>query len=219
MQGARAMDVPIDPHTADRFAVHAAELIKWTRRTNLTSITDPLDVAVKHFVDSLAAAPFIPPASRMLDLGSGGGFPGIPLKILIPSLSLTLVDASRKKVSFLNHMIRILELDDARALQVRIEDPPRRSELENTYDVVVCRAFSDLDTFVRKALPLLSSSGRLIALKGSVPASEIETIRTRAIQLPHSPGSEKIDFAVSAKAYVLPFLEAKRTILCFRRRA
>ena len=90
------------------FPAHALELIRWNTKINLTAITDPLDVAVKHYIDSIATADLIPRHARLLDIGSGAGFPGIPLKIMFPSLSATLTDAVRKKVNFLNHSGRIL---------------------------------------------------------------------------------------------------------------
>ena len=83
LDGAREMRIPMDPGVADHFAVHAAELIRWGKKINLTTITDPLNVAVQHFLDSATVAPFVSPGSRMLDIGSGGGFPGIPLKIRV----------------------------------------------------------------------------------------------------------------------------------------
>ena len=95
------LDIQIDRGKIDQFGIHASELLKWSQKINLTTISDPLEIAVKHFLDSIAPARFIPPDTSLLDVGSGGGFPGIPLKITIPSLSVTLIDASRKKVSFL----------------------------------------------------------------------------------------------------------------------
>jgi len=219
IQGANAIDVPIDSEIADRFAIHAVELGKWTKKTNLTSITDPLDVAVKHFLDSIAPAPFIPPDSTMLDIGSGGGFPGIPLKILIPSLSITLVDASRKKVSFLNHVIRTLELSSIKALHMRIEDLALVNTPENNFDVIICRAFSALDAFVKKSLPLLDKKGLIIALKGKVAESEIETVKILNIKIPRTSEIRRYNFIVSMKKYVLPYLEAERSIVCLRLKA
>ena len=83
--------------------MHAAELVRWNQKINLTAITDPFEVAVKHFLDSLPAARLLPKDATLLDIGSGGGLPGLPLKILMPSLSITLIDASRKKVNFLKN--------------------------------------------------------------------------------------------------------------------
>ena len=89
--GAKDLEIQMDQGKIDQFAIHAVELSKWTRKINLTAISDPLEIAVKHFLDSIAPARYIPPDTSLLDVGSGGGFPGIPLKIMIPSLSVTLI--------------------------------------------------------------------------------------------------------------------------------
>ena len=126
---AKKIGIDFDRTQNRLFSAHAAELIKWNRKINLTTITDPIEVASNHFLDSLVPARFMPPHAAMLDIGSGGGFPGIPLKVLLPELSVTLIDASRKKVSFLKHVIRTLKLDDIEALHIRAEDLADRSEL------------------------------------------------------------------------------------------
>ena len=99
IKGAKIFDLQIGAKEAGQFSTHAGELIKWNSKINLTAITDPLEVAVKHFLDSLAPARIIPAGSSILDMGSGGGFPGIPLKVVLPSVSVSLVDSSRKKIS------------------------------------------------------------------------------------------------------------------------
>ena len=97
----QSFDLNLDHHHTELFAVHARELLHWNQTINLTAITDPFEVAIKHFVDSLAPAGLISPRATLLDIGSGGGFPGIPLKVAISTLSMTLIDASRKKINFL----------------------------------------------------------------------------------------------------------------------
>ena len=103
VEGAKAFGLALDQKQVSRFAAHASELIKWNKKFNLTTITDPRDMALKHYLDSIAPAKRIPSFSTLLDIGSGGGFPGIPLKIICPNLKLTLIDGSRKKINFLKH--------------------------------------------------------------------------------------------------------------------
>jgi 16S rRNA (guanine527-N7)-methyltransferase len=122
IQGALASGVDVSDDQARIMGRHAVELLQWNRTTNLTAITDPLDVAVKHYVDAVAVAPWIDRGARILDAGSGGGFPGIPLCILRPDLSVTLVDSVRKKVSFLKYAIRMLGLTGIDAVHGRLED-------------------------------------------------------------------------------------------------
>ncbi len=102
-EGVKEFGINISGKETDMFAIHAGEMLHWNRRINLTAITDPEEVALKHFIDAIAPVSMISPGSSILDIGSGGGFPGLPVKIVMPSVSVTLVDGSRKKVSFLNH--------------------------------------------------------------------------------------------------------------------
>ena len=135
--GAGQLGVTLSRSAVDQFALHARELLLWNNKINLTAITEPLAVAVKHYIDAVAPAGLIPPQARLLDIGSGGGFPGIPLKIMKPSLSLTVIDAARKKVSFLNQAGRLLHLKDYRVFHMRIE------RLRNAEDILRSRQTID----------------------------------------------------------------------------
>ena len=153
IDGARQLGIELDEGVSASFSIHASELIKWNLKINLTSITHPRDIAIKHFLDSLAPAQFIPGEGRLLDIGSGGGFPGIPLKILKPSLSVLLIDGVRKKVNFLKHVLRTLRLENTKAFQIRAENLLQEPEFAYPFDVIISRALSDLTPFVKKALP------------------------------------------------------------------
>ncbi|MBW2564986.1 MAG: 16S rRNA (guanine(527)-N(7))-methyltransferase RsmG [Deltaproteobacteria bacterium] len=199
-KGAGNLNIHIDRKKTDQFSIHATELIKWNQKINLTTITDPVEVAVKHFLDSIAPVRVMPLCGRMLDIGSGGGFPGIPLKILIPSLSVTLIDASRKKVSFLKHIIRNIKLIEIDARQIRAEELAKEKPAMNCFDVIICRAFSRLDKIILKALPLLAKDGIIIAMKGKLSASELKSV-------------SKCDLSLTVEKYKLPFLELERTLV------
>ena len=177
-KGARRQGIDVPKAALDRFAIHARELLVWNRKINLTAITAAEDVAIKHFLDSILAANLIPAESSLLDIGSGGGFPGLPLKCLIPSLRVVLIDAVRKKVSFLNHTIRRLKLADIEALHARSEMLAGEPQFEGAFDVVVSRAFSELSQFVTQALPFLAPGGKILAMKGN--PSEDEILRLHA---------------------------------------
>ena len=97
--GAKALDIPITRKQIDQFLMHTDQLLGWNKKTNLTRITNIEEIAVKHFLDSMAALPYLPESGRVLDIGSGPGFPGLVLKIMRPALSITLIDSVRKKVS------------------------------------------------------------------------------------------------------------------------
>ena len=214
---AKTIEIDLD-HTQNRlFSTHAIELIKWTQKINITTITNPIEVASNHFLDSLVPARFIPPGARMLDIGSGGGFPGIPLKVLLPKLSVTLIDASRKKVSFLKHVIRTLKLDDIEALHIRAEDLADHPSYINRFDVILSRALTSLEFFVRLALPLLTCGGLIMALKGQVDNVELDDLRNNALSKKmNSAGSIDRPFTISLKKYSLPFLYSERTLVTLR---
>jgi 16S rRNA (guanine527-N7)-methyltransferase len=206
IDGAKSMDIHLDQKNTDQFAIHAVELMRWNKKINLTAITDPLEVAVKHFLDSIAPAQIIPPRSSLLDIGSGGGFPGIPLKILMPSLSVTLIDASRKKVSFLKHVIRTLKLENIEARHIRAGELAKDHTFAHAFDVIVCRALTSLDTFALMALPLLAKDGEIIALKGKEYEKEIESV-----------GSLQEKFSLRINKYTLPYIGSERSIVILRR--
>jgi len=219
--GAGVMGIQLSGSETDQFALHGIELLHWTRKINLTTITDPYEIGVKHFLDSIAPVPMIPRGVSILDIGSGGGFPGIPLKILIPSLTVTLIDASRKKVSFLKHVIRTLQLENIDAFHIRAEDlansPPENSDPFNRpFDVIISRALAALDKFITLALPLLAKDGVIIALKGNVNATEIESVRLRVKKTSYRTGVNKGNFSLLVKEYVLPYLGLERSLVRLR---
>jgi 16S rRNA (guanine527-N7)-methyltransferase len=208
--GADTFDIQIDSKTMKRFAGHAAELMRWNKKINLTAIQDPLEIAIKHVLDSIIPSVIIPRGkTKLLDIGSGGGFPGIPLKILIPSLSVTLIDASQKKISFLKQVIRTLKLKRIDAIHIRAQEMAGMVEFEKNFDIIISRALTSLESFVAMALPLLSENGMLIALKGNVDGEEIKAVRSLVNH--HA-------MSLTLQQYPLPLLEDNRTIVSIRYR-
>jgi 16S rRNA (guanine527-N7)-methyltransferase len=214
--GAKHLEIQMDWGKIDQFAIHALELSKWTRKINLTAISDPLDMAVKHFLDSIAPVPMIPKDVSLLDMGSGGGFPGIPLKVMMPSLSVTLIDASRKKVSFLNHVIRILGLNNIEAIHVRAEDLFRDGNFNPAYDIIISRALSSMVNFVQMSLPLLSKDGSIIAMKGKISAKKIESELSLVRKRPENKENSTSNFNVILKKYRLPYLKSERSLVILK---
>jgi 16S rRNA (guanine527-N7)-methyltransferase len=213
---AKAIEIELD-HTQIRlFSAHAIELIKWNQKINITTITDPIAVASNHFLDSLVPARLIPPEAAMLDIGSGGGFPGIPLKVLLPKLSVTLIDASRKKVSFLKHVIRTLKLDNIETLHMRAEDLAVHPSYINRFDIIISRALSSLESYVRLALPLLSDRGVIIAMKGGVDKTDLDDLRYNVIEKMSAAGSVDRQLTISLERYRLPRLNSERSIVTVR---
>jgi 16S rRNA (guanine527-N7)-methyltransferase len=213
IDGAATFDISLDHRHTDQFAIYAAELVKWNQKINLTTITNPLEVAVKHFLDSLPATRIIPMGATLLDIGSGGGFPGLPLKILMPSLSVTLIDASRKKVSFLKHVIRTLKLDNIEALHIRAEDLTSDPLYLNRFNVIISRAVSSLQLFCRLALPLLAKEGVMVALKGGVVSDEVNDLQGRGLGNGGDGKTVGRQFFVTVETYNLPILSFARSII------
>jgi len=217
-EGAKKLDVDIDKRKIDKFAIHALELMKWNQKTNLTAITDPFEVAVKHFLDSIVAVTIIPSDASLLDIGSGGGFPGIPLKISLPSLSVTLIDASRKKVSFLKHIIRMLELKNIDALHIRAEEFVEKQGIEKTFNVVISRALSSMTTFALTAIPFLKKEGVIIAMRGNVSDDDIRLLRS-SVNKRHAilMDDDTETFKISVKRYSLPYLKSDRSMVSLKK--
>lgn len=217
-EGAKKLDIQIDKRKIDKFTIHALELLKWNQKINLTAITDPFEVAVKHFLDSIVPAKLIPPDASLLDIGSGSGFPGIPLKISLPHLSVTLIDASRKKVSFLRHIIRILELKNIDALHIRAEEFSKKPGIEHKFDAIISRALSSMTTFATTALPFLNKNGVIIAMRGNVSDDDLQLLRS-SINKKNDMLMEKDIEAVEidVKRYSLPYLKSDRSMVSLKK--
>lgn len=221
IDGAREFGITVRPYQAHLFARHAATLLHWNRKMNLTSIVNPVDMAVKHYLDSIIPVSQIKSNASLLDVGSGAGFPGLPLKIMLPSLQVTFLDAKRKKVNFLRHVIQTMDLKHTVAEQARFETLTHNAAKRKTFDVLVSRAFSSLERLVNGAVPLLSKDGIIIALKGTDIEKELQG-RTRGHThsdwvVPTDKG-ETICLEMELKRFSLPILDVSRTLIVFRRR-
>ncbi len=155
-------------------------LLTWNQHINLTSITAPDDIRSKHLLDSLSVVVGLPDPSKpfsLIDVGSGAGFPGIPLKIALPDMALTLVESTGKKTDFLQAVVDGLQLRATTILTQRAEAVGRLPQQRQQYDVAVARAVAPLPTLVEYLLPLVKLGGVAIAQKGQDPTSELATAR------------------------------------------
>lgn len=208
--GADELNIALDQEKIELLERHAVELLHWNQTINLTAITDPVKIAINHFLDSLAPAPMIPANAYLLDIGSGGGFPGVPLKIVLPSITVTLIDSSRKKISFLKHVIRTLGLQRIEAYHVSAEAFATCGDFGHYYDVIISRALSSMDTFIHMALPLLSKNGIIVMMRGKLTEQEIESVRLCL-------KDEKPKPLLTTKSYRLPYFNAERSLVISRR--
>jgi 16S rRNA (guanine527-N7)-methyltransferase len=174
-KGAAAIGIRLGPAELDRFETYHREILLWNRQINLVSERSAQEIVIRHFLDSLTQAPFLDrPDGVLIDLGSGGGFPGIPLRIVLPGLHLSLVEASRKKSSFLSHVVRTLRLDRVSVIRERVEDLIAGEALAGRFDTLVSRAAFKLPDLIRAASFFLKHGGQLIAMKGPDPQEEME---------------------------------------------
>ncbi len=196
----KTIDIKLSELQMEQMAEHASELMTWNQKFNLTAIKDPAIVAEKHFFDSIAAGSFLGDETSLVDIGSGGGFPGIPLKIMNPSLKIIMIDASQKKINFIKHVIRMLKLENMDAVHARVENLKTNEAFFKCFDGVISRAFTELERFVDLSLPLLNQNGRIYAMKGK----HLEMEMTQAL---------KDRFEYKINHYPLPFEKADRYVI------
>ena len=212
------MGIGVSQAQMDRLASHANELLRWNRKTNLTAITAPEELAIKHIIDSMAVIPEIPVNASLLDIGSGGGFPGIVIKILRPDVSVTMIDAARKKISFLSHLIRMLDLPNATARHVRAETLNKDPSFVHAFGVIVCRALCDLYSFVTMAMPLMAPRGKLVAFKGRRIETETELSRFQSCSRQNTRREILLNdqiLSVTLKDYQLVGIHLERCLVIF----
>jgi 16S rRNA (guanine527-N7)-methyltransferase len=167
--GASRLGIDLTPAQMDRFQTYYQELTDWNSRMNLTAITDYEEVQLKHFLDSLTVAPALPqpqsPDFRLIDVGSGGGFPGLPLKIAFPQLQLVLLESTNKKADFLRHIVKILSLEGVSVITGRAEETAHLPDYRERFDAAVARGLAEMNILAELTLPFCIVGGHLIAHK------------------------------------------------------
>jgi 16S rRNA (guanine527-N7)-methyltransferase len=153
------------------------ELLSWNNRFNLTAIRESETIRTKHFLDSLSCILALrdSPPNRLIDIGTGAGFPGIPLKIAMPAMRLTLVESISKKAEFCQHVVKTLGLDGVDILTTRAEEIGQMAQHRQKYDWAVSRAVAAMPTLVEYLLPLIRIGGRILAQKGENAPAETQT--------------------------------------------
>ena len=199
--------IPLTAEQIEQFSVYHEMLLDWNTRMNLTALTAPEDVAVKHIIDSLTAydAALFDGARTLIDVGTGAGLPGIPLAVYAPHLTVTLLDALNKRVRFLTEVTAAMGLQNVRCIHARAEEAARTAEHRAAYDIVVSRAVARLPVLLEYTLPFVRVGGTLLALKGRAYAEEQKEARRAAEVL----GGGRI----TARPVHLPGLDDVRAIL------
>lgn len=214
--GSRLLGLELNDWQLTAFDRYRAELVDWNRQFNLTSVAEPALIDTTHFLDSLSCLAALPAFDRRpldawlasaplaVDIGAGAGFPGLPLRIAWPRLKLTLVEATGKKVRFLQHVVRELGLDDVTVVNARAEDFGQGAGRER-FDLALARALAPLPTTLELTLPLLRIGGCLIAQKGRHPEEELAASQV-ALQTLGGSFHDAVPVTV-------PGLQAQRTLV------
>lgn len=199
MQGSESLSLTLSEQQAEKLVGYVERIDKWNKAYNLTSVREPEQMMVKHILDSIAVAPFID-GKTIIDVGTGPGLPGIPLSVMLPDSSFTLLDSLGKRVRFMKQCAFELGLNNVTPVHSRVED----HKPDQPYDIVLSRAFASLKDMLHWCEHLVDSSGVFVALKGQFPQSEIDEVSDHF----------RIE---SVKALSVPDLEGERHLVNIRK--
>jgi 16S rRNA (guanine527-N7)-methyltransferase len=203
LQASQEVSVSLNAQQVELFWLYLQELLDWNRTFSLTGIKNSDDIIIKNFIDSLTPLPYLDSSGRLLDIGSGAGFPSIPLKIASPALEVQVVEASRKKVSFIKHLIRTLGLKGVSVLHSRVEE---MEQPERPFHTIISRAFRRPAPLLQLVSPLMEPSTTLVSMLGPTTREEhneleelaltesLEVSRVVSLELPHGRGGRTLVF-------------------------
>jgi 16S rRNA (guanine527-N7)-methyltransferase len=194
-----------------QFELYYQELVTWNEKMNLTGITEREQVYIKHFYDSVSLSFYVPikEINTLIDIGSGAGFPSIPLKIVFPHLNITIIDSLNKRILFLENIVNQLKLSSVTCLHGRAEDFARNSKFRDHFDLATARAVAKLNALNELCLPFVKKNGHFIAMKGSDPLVEIQEAEFSFKELKSE--------LVKIHSFVLPVEQSKRHIIVIRK--
>lgn len=201
-KGLDELGITVNEEVIEAFVTYISELKKWNRIHNLTALKSDEDIVIKHFLDSLLYLNAVPDGPlRMADIGSGAGFPGLPIKIVRPEIELTLVESSAKKTAFLRHIIRQLKISRVSVIGKRVEELLK--EQESLYDIIVSRATYSISEFLKIICPLIRTDGSIILSKGPKLLEELKELENTQFK----------DSVRSIQGFNLPFSMEKRNLV------
>jgi len=204
-EGAAALGLDLAPSVLEQFRLYLEEVWRWNARINLTGAKSLEELVLKHFLDSLAVLPWLPPGPSLADLGAGAGFPGLVLKLARPEMELTLVESRGKKAVFLGYLASLLKLEGVAVAEEHLT-PALARTWEHRFHLVISRATFSLPRFLEVAAPLLLPGGMLLALKGpGLKSGEIKEAETRLAPLGLGP--------LTLKEYRLPLTGQGRLLV------
>lgn len=200
--------IEITKSQVEKFYIYMIQLLEWNKKMNLTAIEDQDEIILKHFIDSLTIEKYIKDAKSIIDIGTGAGFPGIPIAIINNNINITLLDSLNKRIKFLNNIIQKLELNNVTAIHGRAEDIAKLEEYREKFDIVTSRAVAPFNILLEYMLPFNKVNGKSISMKGS----NIEEIENSSKALNELGG--KIE---SIEKINLPNTEVQRNIIIIKK--
>jgi 16S rRNA (guanine527-N7)-methyltransferase len=207
LRGAEQIGVPLPLPVVESFLFYMGELKQWNERINLTAVTGDREIVAKHFLDSLTVAPYLRGVKTVLDIGTGAGFPGVPLKILSPAIELCLLESSQKKCFFLRHIVRGLKLEGVTICHGRAEDKKIQEQYAARFDLVLSRAVADLPASLQLALPYAKEGGYIVGMRGKRGEEEHREMDWASLGMR----------VIEIRKMTLPFVEENRVLLLLQR--
>ena len=205
----KLIDVALEDFQIEQFYKYMKLLIDWNEKVNLTNITEPKEIITKHFIDSLTVLKFIKQEDNVIDVGTGAGFPGIPIKIAFSQTKIVLLDSLNKRINFLTEVIKQLGLEKIEVVHSRAEDAGQNKKTREKFDVAVSRAVAPLNVLLEYLAPLAKVEGLAICMKASKASEELFESK-RAIDILNVK-------LVKEDKFVLPKTEMERNILVFKK--
>jgi 16S rRNA (guanine527-N7)-methyltransferase len=207
LSAADKLQLQINPVQLDKLEFLQQELLRWNKSINLTAITEPGQITIKHLIDSLQLVPLSHDSENLLDVGSGAGFPGLVLAILRQDCNISSIDSVGKKISFQKHILRSLKLSNFTAINGRAEELVKKQS--SAFSLVVSRAFSSLEKFAALALPLLAADGRIISMRSNTGEDELNQLKLKLASMGLQPEQPV--------KYQLPGQSGDRTLVILRK--
>jgi len=208
--GASEFNINLEKEDIESFFKYKETLLKWNKNINLTAITDDRDIIIKHFIDSISVVPYIgKDLKKVIDVGTGAGFPGIPLKIIKKDLNVTLLDSLEKRTKFLNEVIEKLDLKNIEVIHSRAEDKGVSGDFREKFDLALARAVANLPVLLEYCLPFVKTGGTFIAMKGSDIQEELDNSK-KALEILGGEIKDVIKFN-------LPSTDIKRNIIIIKK--
>ena len=209
VDGAAQLNVQLTADHVARIRLYLEELQRWAKIVDLVSQSDPTTIIRKHILDSLAVLPLLPAKGHVLDLGSGAGFPGLPIAVARPTLSVHLLEPRRKRVNFLKEAIRKMTLSNARAFEGRAEEFASLADWHSAFNVVISRATWNIREYLTLATPFLDKEGIIVTMKGGAAKEELKS---------EENWLREQDYALQTiESYRLPFGKEQRSLIVFSR--